>query len=475
MAKKRDTFGDAPLGSGGRFAKCVREMSKRPNVYDPEGLCASIGRKAYGKRRFQAMARKGRARRNPWEGSPEELRRVARWMMDHADRMDAEQYKKETEELDAAYGAALEDQAPWFTDREEWHRDLVVLMDAQGNTIWAVPFSEAYDNAEDLAWSAAIEQAFVSAYLDAPLWFWADDGYLIGAGDSIPDTAHRYGDRDRAAELRSLLLEKHGVPRQLRGGGQAFTPLDDYGHSPARFNWPVRTQGNPAGSYLAKGARKARELARRGYQAVGRGAGAAAEYAGATFEEACAEYMRQNPVKADGRWHRVKAPEDSALERVYGPLPSQYHMTTAKGDASIISYQPRKSGASASVAAAYEVELGQKVPAGTKWITTVSHGPWRARRHKYSAHDKLDDAKQAGESGLRALPMPSPRSNPAQLVNAGMLAGSDPIPSGLDSPRVQGGILAGSRPIPSGFNLPRQNVGLVDPPLTARTKPGQPI
>ena len=65
MTKKRDTFGDSPLGSGGRFAECVREMEKRPDVYDPAGLCASIGRKAYGKKRFAKMAERGRARGNP--------------------------------------------------------------------------------------------------------------------------------------------------------------------------------------------------------------------------------------------------------------------------------------------------------------------------------------------------------------------------------------------------------------------------
>jgi len=51
-------------GSGGRFKACVEEMRGRPDVDDPEGLCASIGRRTYGKRGMASMAKRGRAR-NP--------------------------------------------------------------------------------------------------------------------------------------------------------------------------------------------------------------------------------------------------------------------------------------------------------------------------------------------------------------------------------------------------------------------------
>jgi len=47
-----------------KFAKCVSKVSKERGVYDPKGLCASIGRKKYGAKRFEAMAKSGR-RRNP--------------------------------------------------------------------------------------------------------------------------------------------------------------------------------------------------------------------------------------------------------------------------------------------------------------------------------------------------------------------------------------------------------------------------
>mgnify|MGYP001193189012 CR=1 FL=1 len=53
MAKK------PPLGSGERF-KQLTEQLKRKGVKDPEALAAYIGRKKYGKQRFQKLAQKGR-------------------------------------------------------------------------------------------------------------------------------------------------------------------------------------------------------------------------------------------------------------------------------------------------------------------------------------------------------------------------------------------------------------------------------
>jgi len=47
-------------GGGGRFAKV--ESSLEGKVDNPGAVAASIGRKKYGAKRFQAMAAKGRAR-----------------------------------------------------------------------------------------------------------------------------------------------------------------------------------------------------------------------------------------------------------------------------------------------------------------------------------------------------------------------------------------------------------------------------
>ncbi len=51
----------AKLGSGGRFKVLKAKLSKR-GVKNAAGLAAFIGRKKLGKKRFQALARKGKKR-----------------------------------------------------------------------------------------------------------------------------------------------------------------------------------------------------------------------------------------------------------------------------------------------------------------------------------------------------------------------------------------------------------------------------
>lgn len=58
MAKGRK----AKLGSGARFKSLKRKLSKK-GVRNPGAVAASIGRKKYGKKRFQSMAAKGRKRK----------------------------------------------------------------------------------------------------------------------------------------------------------------------------------------------------------------------------------------------------------------------------------------------------------------------------------------------------------------------------------------------------------------------------
>jgi hypothetical protein len=50
----------AKLGSGKRFKSLVKKIKKKGNISDPAALAAYIGRKKYGKKRFQQMATKGR-------------------------------------------------------------------------------------------------------------------------------------------------------------------------------------------------------------------------------------------------------------------------------------------------------------------------------------------------------------------------------------------------------------------------------
>jgi hypothetical protein len=56
MAKK-----SMKLGGGGRFAK-VKAAAAKSGARNPGAVAASVGRKKYGKAKFQKMAAKGRSR-----------------------------------------------------------------------------------------------------------------------------------------------------------------------------------------------------------------------------------------------------------------------------------------------------------------------------------------------------------------------------------------------------------------------------
>jgi hypothetical protein len=56
MAKQKP-----PLGTGERFRLLTATLRKR-GVENPEALAAWIGRKKYGKKRFEELAQKGRKR-----------------------------------------------------------------------------------------------------------------------------------------------------------------------------------------------------------------------------------------------------------------------------------------------------------------------------------------------------------------------------------------------------------------------------
>jgi hypothetical protein len=50
------------VGGGGRFQKLKASIGARGGVSDPGAVAAAIGRRKYGKGRFQKMAAKGRHR-----------------------------------------------------------------------------------------------------------------------------------------------------------------------------------------------------------------------------------------------------------------------------------------------------------------------------------------------------------------------------------------------------------------------------
>jgi hypothetical protein len=59
MAAKRKP----KLGSGARFKALTKSISKRGGVSNPAAVAAAIGRKKYGKAKFQKMAATGRRRK----------------------------------------------------------------------------------------------------------------------------------------------------------------------------------------------------------------------------------------------------------------------------------------------------------------------------------------------------------------------------------------------------------------------------
>ena len=50
----------APLGQGGRFAALKNQLAKKSGVTNPGALAAYIGRKKFGKAKFQKLAAKGK-------------------------------------------------------------------------------------------------------------------------------------------------------------------------------------------------------------------------------------------------------------------------------------------------------------------------------------------------------------------------------------------------------------------------------
>jgi len=51
---------NAPLGQGGHFAALKKRLSGEKGVTNPGALAAAIGRRKYGKAKFQSMAARGK-------------------------------------------------------------------------------------------------------------------------------------------------------------------------------------------------------------------------------------------------------------------------------------------------------------------------------------------------------------------------------------------------------------------------------
>lgn len=94
----------ARLGMGERFKRLTRKLSGREGVYDPKGLAAWIGRRKYGKRKFQALAARGR----------------------HAHRANPDEFK-EAEEVAEGFHGKLMGTVTEVMEEEKYRGELAVL------------------------------------------------------------------------------------------------------------------------------------------------------------------------------------------------------------------------------------------------------------------------------------------------------------------------------------------------------------
>lgn len=64
------------IGSGRRFRGLEGKLAGNPKIRNPGGLAAAIGRKKYGKKRFQALAEAGKRREAEAPGPKPPPRRI---------------------------------------------------------------------------------------------------------------------------------------------------------------------------------------------------------------------------------------------------------------------------------------------------------------------------------------------------------------------------------------------------------------
>jgi hypothetical protein len=55
---------EGKLGSGSRFKHLKNMLAHKPGIKDPAAVAAAIGRKTYGKAKFQHLAEQGKKRHN---------------------------------------------------------------------------------------------------------------------------------------------------------------------------------------------------------------------------------------------------------------------------------------------------------------------------------------------------------------------------------------------------------------------------
>ena len=461
-AAANPAFSKAPLGEGGRFAACVAKVSRQPGVYDPEGLCASIGRKKYGAKKMAAMAKAGR--RNPAdptlplfeEGERVELladvERFPHFIAKAGSTGTVTQ--SEPDHLTVKMHLPLPGAEEWeneivWTGDDAYHGDMPPLgllgkgspsqpawltlqsayVDAStaANSLMRVASfmakshpDRARESHEAAANALMITISFIGDVQDRSSWFkewqriqdamkfYDDHGYWSDPPEDNPISSSNARRREHAATTAE---ERHHWRRKKGEAMRRGNPVVTNRISP---NSPIENAGVLAMAMPGGGP--------YGLPQVNAGALAAApnypgdyDFPGVTngSHGLLGPQIRRNvpgqpianpAIKADGKWHRLQASR--------GPGSGLSYLLDA-GDvwAEIGKYQPRKYPTSRSLASDYLDWHGQELPANAPWVAIGYIGSLRQTLRgapsnppeSVTSHKTLKAAKRAAEKALKGI------------------------------------------------------------------------
>tara|TARA_R110002060_G_scaffold36230_2_gene47178 strand:- start:292 stop:2343 length:2052 start_codon:yes stop_codon:yes gene_type:complete len=387
-------FSKAPLGEGGRFAACVAKVSRQPGVYDPEGLCASIGRKKYGAKKMAAMAKAGR--RNP--------AMTYRDYWDEIDRIASDDLGASPDALEEVYGT--DDPYEVATQIVDSHEFIIY---------YAKAFKVMEYTENDDAWfeanGAPPDVDSFNAML-TPLALYAMLADIMSRrGYENPASVSEARRREHAA---TTAQERHHWRRKkgeaMRRGNPVVTnrvspnsPVDNAG-----FLAMAMPGGGPYGLPRANaGALAAAPNYPGDYDFPGVANGSHG-LLGPQIRRNVPGQPIANPARSNkpGKWTRAPAHGIAYGIKVSDP-------GGRGGWAQILAYKPRNKDPvvawnSRSDAGAYEQATGQKPPKGTKYLVRVlpPGSEWGAER--WSAHKTLAPAKKRAEKELRSRANPGP-------------------------------------------------------------------
>ena len=441
-------FSRAPLGEGGRFAACVAKVSRQPGVYDPEGLCASIGRKKYGAKKMAEMAKAGRrnpaqygqtaeraneavrgsSRSFPFLHASSALNDLLQWLVTNDPNgvyldWDLIAEGKDPMTIGEAWAQVAKEAAPvefeWPPDNLPVLAALAFQSSQEGTreTPRFYHMINLYDADQRPGMKEDHEANLLDLYQREPAQFEVALGSYLGRKyrflwdaeyRSNPVSSDDYRHREHAATTAE---ERHHWRRKKGEAMRRGNPVVTNRISP---NSPIENAGVLAMAMPGGGP--------YGLPQVNAGALAAApdypgdyDFPGVTngSHGLLGPQIRRNvpgqpianpAIKADGKWHRLQASR--------GPGSGLSYLLDA-GDvwAEIGKYQPRKYPTSRSLASDYLDWHGQELPANAPWVAIGYIGSLRQTLRgapsnppeSVTSHKTLKAAKRAAEKALKGI------------------------------------------------------------------------